>query len=150
MVGNLSFHPIPPKIVDPVLLQQIGLSLFTLTERAETLKAEIAALQADGCINGYLVEEWRKHKEERLGPYYRLHFYVTLPTREQTPPQYIGAAGPKVDDVRRKIENHARYYADKTALEEIETALQQVKKSFTQINAYLEMRTTQFKQAQLL
>lgn len=149
MVGNLSFHPIPTKIVDPVLLQQIGLSIMALTERAETLKAEIAALENDR-INGYLVEEFRTHNGEKLGPYYRLHFYVTLPTREQTPPQYIGAEGPKVDEVRRKIANHGRYHTAKAALEEIDLALAQVKKSFTQINAYLEMRLVQFKQAQLL
>lgn len=149
MVGNLSFHPIPPQIVDPLLLQKIGLSVLALTERIEMLEAEITTLENDR-INGYLVEEFRTHKGERLGPYYRLHFYVTLPTREQTPPEYIGKDGPKVDEVRRKIANHERYYAAKSDLEEIETALKQVEKSFRQISSYLEMRLTQFKQAQLL
>lgn len=145
MVGNWSMYPIPPKIAPPELLQQIGLSLLALTERAETLKAEITALQADGCINGYLVEEFRNHKGQRLGPYYRLHFYVILPTRETPPPQYVGAAGPKVDAVRRQIENHARLYAAKTTLDEIEAALYSVEKSFRQINGFLEMRLSQFK-----
>lgn len=149
MVGNWSFHAIPPTIAPPELLQQIGAALFTLTERAETLKAEITALQADGCINGYLVEEFRNHKGESLGPYFRLHFYVNTNTRDKTPPQHIGKEGPEVAEVRRKIENHARYYAARAALEEIELALRSVEKSFRQINAFLETRISQFKQAEL-
>lgn len=144
MAANM--HPIPVSVVSPEVLHSIGTMLYSLLETEARLKAEIEALEADGCIAGHLATEYRNVNGEQLGPYYRLHFYTDLATGEKKPPQYIGGSPHRVADVRRKIENQARRETLKNQLEDIQGAVYQAGKGFKQVNAYLQMRLLDFQQ----
>jgi hypothetical protein len=140
---------LPVEVVPPELVQEIGQGIHKLLTKQAQLKAEIATLEEAGCISGYIIPEFRNHNGERLGPYYRLHFYSDIPTGQKKPPQYIGADEAKVAAIKQQIINQVQCQALKNNLAEVEQALFHIGKSFSQLNGYIEMRLSHFKQISL-
>ncbi len=85
-------------------LEQMVAGLETLSNRRQTLQAEIDHLDAEGCVNGNIVTEWRNGN----GPYYRLTFYTDPITGVKPKPVYIGANLDWLERVKQQIINHQK------------------------------------------
>jgi hypothetical protein len=80
----------------------ILIELHTLQEQKERYQQEIARLEAEGCVHGNIVTEWRNGN----GPYYRLTFYTDPATGEKPKPVYIGTDAERRARVEQQITNH--------------------------------------------
>ena len=114
-------------------LEQILAELDTLLKRRAALQARITTLEADGCIHGNVVTEYRGGN----GPYYRLTFYTDPTTGVKPSPKYLGVDGLKVTRVRQQIANHQERAGLQENILEINKALEYVENQVAVVRRYL-------------
>lgn len=83
-------------------IEQMLIELEALLTRRQNIQAEIDRLNAEGCINGNIVTEWRNGN----GPYYRLTFYTDPITGVKPKPLYLGVDGLKLLQTQQQIANY--------------------------------------------
>lgn len=118
--------------------QQIETELTSLLERRARLQEQMDSLQAEGCINGHIVEEWRGSN----GPYYRLTFYVDPVTGEKQKPVYLGADEAKIKLVRQQIYNQRACRGIQMIIAEIDGAIETIHKRSREIQSFLASQNT--------
>lgn len=117
---------------------QILIELHTLLEQKENYRREIARLEAEGCVHGNIVTEWRNGN----GPYYRLTFYTDPETGVKPKPVYIGSDTERRARVEQQIANHQERLGLQEAVARISLVLGNALRRVEDLRGYLVNQNT--------
>lgn len=137
------------EVLPPDIMDQIHSSISALIRRRAALRVRIEELEAEGCIHGNIVDEFRNvinGKGRPNGPYYRLTFYTDPVTGIKPKPKYLGKNMERVRKVQRQIDNYAVRQDYLSQLEEIDRILAYTRRQVENLNSYLNFQTKDYEQ----
>lgn len=152
------------EILPPDTMSQIKSHISDLIRRRAALTARITELEAEGCIHGNIVDEYRNvqkytqngsydgfgtsttNNNKPNGPYYRLTFYTDPVTGIKPKPKYLGKNIERVRKVQKQIDNYAIRQDYQAEIEELDRVLSYARHQVERLNNYLDFHTKDYQQ----